>query len=1141
MSHIAKSLLRWALFGLAVMLLPGMAAAQKSTVTGEVTDQSGAAVPQAAVVLHSVDTGIDHTAETNATGSYSVDVPPAKYLITFSKSGFGDVQYTDVILTIDQTLTLNVRMELSAVKQTVEVSAASVPQVDLQTAQISNVIEQQQMDDLPLILRDPYQLVLLGPGVTQADDFGGISANGTRTRNNNFLLDGVDNNDADVPGSLGGITTQNPDSTQEFRVITNSFAPEYGRNNGAIIDVITRSGTNNFHGNAYYYGRWDALGARDFFNHQIDPLTGGVEPKNPYVRNLYGASVGGPIIKDKTFFFINYQGDRFVTTLTNASTVPTEAFKTGIFQYTNPVTGATDMINLTVPGSGQNGTSVGLDPVVQKILALYPAPSVGNGDGVTGTLFYPSQSREKDEDGTIKIDHRLSQNNSLFARYVYNWFIATNPFDDDFLPGDLGGVATPQKTQSFSVGLTSTIGSSFTNDLRFGGNRANFVFSCTGVSTFNGVDPNLIDQVGHGPDYGLPFLSGFGCQALGDTDEQDSRQGTYQTWDYMSRVVGKHTFKWGGEFRDVYSNNFTSFSSRALVDFNNYTDFLLTPVPTSTISAGEDPYLFELEDMSSLLLGLVSTQSQTQFFNNNNVRTQNDLLGFRQHEVGIFGQDTWKILPNLTLTYGLRWEYYGVPYEVHSNLGQLFENPNTVLGPSGFFTFTPVGPGNAQLYSDYHRNFEPRFGFSWDPFKTGRTAIRGAMGVFSDRVYGNLAEDARGDPPFQPSLENLIGASETVSTLSIPQELSLNPIVPNGAGAFPDLFAPNIKPPRVVSWNFGLQREITHNLTIDVNYVGNHGTRILRVLDGNPPQPALVNELLAMGVPPAALQGENLYFGTLFEGLPFNPVNNNAFFHTFTDQTTAKSFYDGLQSEVSLRNFHGLLIQLAYTYSHALDNASDPLVQTLGNGNYPVNSLNLGPEYGNSPFDARQRASINFVYNLPFGRGSARLNNGFIGRIFEGLQFSGIGQMQTGSPYDIFGPLDTLHTGLADRATVVGSLKNPPGTIENHTGPPLSAFNNDSGAVLPIPWGITSNVARNFFYGPGFDNWDAAFTKTTSITEHVKFQLRAETYNLANHVHFAKPVNAISSPNFGLSLSQVGQNDGTTGARQFQVSGRLNF
>src|SRR5208282_946904 len=290
-------------------------------------------------------TSSERSTTSTDTGAYTISsLPPGIYNFTFTKAGFKVARFAQITLTVDQTMTLDAKLEVGAVSSTVEVAAASVAQIDTETATLSNVVEHAQMTELPLILRDPYQLVLLGPGVTQSDGLGGVSVNGGRERNNNFLLDGADNNDADVPGPLGGLVAENPDATQEFRVLTNNFAPEYGRNNGAIIDVVTRSGTNQFHGDSFYFGRWDALGARDFFNHQIDPLTGDVAPKNPYVRNLYGGSFGGPIKKDKAFFFINYQGDRFVTSLTNTATVPTAAFKTGMFTYTNPSTGATQTL-----------------------------------------------------------------------------------------------------------------------------------------------------------------------------------------------------------------------------------------------------------------------------------------------------------------------------------------------------------------------------------------------------------------------------------------------------------------------------------------------------------------------------------------------------------------------------------------------------------------------------------------------------------------------------------------------------------------------------------------------------------------------------------------------------------------------------
>jgi hypothetical protein len=1127
---------------LVAMAASNTAFAQNATVTGTVVDTTGAVVAKANISVHNVNTNTDRAAESSAEGNYTVaQLPPGVYNISVTKDGFKTVDVNAVTLVVDQNFTLNIKLEVSSVAASVEVNAQSVAPVELQNATISNVIEEKQMTELPLILRDPYQLVLLSTGVVQTDAEGGVSVNGGRERNNNFMLDGVDNNDADVPGNLGGLTSQNPDSAQEFRVMTNNFAPEYGRNNGAVVDVITRSGANAFHGDAYYFGRWDALGARDFFNHQIDPVTGNVAAKNPYVRNLYGASLGGPIIKNKTFFFLNYEGDRFNTTLTNNSIVPTAAFRTGIFTYTNPQNGVSTPVDISTPGSINNAAGAALDPTIQKIFALYPLPNVPSGDGVTGTLFFPSVSRARNENATMRVDQKLSANNNLFVRYIFNWANDPNPFHTDTLPGGLGGVSSFQRTQGLSVGLTSTPWPTFINELRFGGNRGHLFFGCDGVSVFNSF--GFIDPVGNGADFTPSNVATMGCQPLGETNAQDSFQGTYQTLDNMTKVSGTHTFKWGGEFRDVYSNNFTGFGSRELFTFDNASDFgisVLKNIPGAADSA-------QLEDMASTLMGLVAIQSQTQFINPNNVRTPTDLLGFRQHEVGIYGQDTWKIRSNLTLTYGLRWEYYGVPYEVHSQLSTLFQDPSGTAP----FTFTPVGPGNPSLWSDYHRNFEPRFGFAWDPFKTGKTSVRGAIGVFSDRVYGNLVEDARGNPPFQPSFANFAGGSQTLTGSTPPGSLSLNPVVPDGAGIFPDLFSQNMRPPRIVTWNFGVQRDLGHNLTIDANYVGNHGTRILRVVDSAPPQPALVNELIADGVPASTLQFTNLYFGaettdpnTGLPLLPFDPVNNNAFLHAFEDETSGKSFYDGLQLQLSERNFHGLLIQFSYTYSHALDNSSDPLLPTAGNGNFPVDSFLPQHEYGNSGTDVRQRGVINFVYQAPVGRGTSRWNQGFIGRAFEGWELSGIGQFQTGLPYDIFnsddngqanGVIDTLHTGLADRATVVGSSSRQPGTDEAFTGPPISAFTQTPA------FGVPSNVGRNHWYGPGMDNWDFVLAKNTSISERFKLQLRLESYNIFNHVHFAKPDNFLFSPFYGESLSQVGQNDGSTGARQLQIGAKLVF
>lgn len=1148
----------------AVFFLCPFVLAQTASINGTVSDSTGAIIQDATVTVRNTATNAIRVAETSGSGVYNVtELPAGSYEVAVEKTGFASVKFADLVLTVDQALTVNAKLDVGAGQEQITVESATVP-VDTTDAQLSNVVEHEQMTELPLILRDPYQLVLLGPGVTQSDGLGGVSVNGGRERNNNFLLDGADNNDADVPGLLGGITSQNPDSTEEFRVITNNFAPEFGRNNGAIIDVVTQSGSNNLHGNAFYFGRWDALGARDFFNHQIDPNTGLVAPKNPYVRNLYGASLGGPIVKDKTFFFVNYQGDRFVTNLTNTSTVPSAAFKTGVFTFTNTDNGSSQAINVTGTAAGtnnNNATTVGLDPVMQKIFALYPSPTTTNPDGITGELFFPSESREKDEDAVVKIDHKISSSNALTGRYIYNWFHDPNPFHSDFLPGGLGATYSFQRTQGLALSLTSNPSATIVNELRVSANRTNLFFGCNGVSVFNSF--GYTDQVGRGADFNLPTFTGFGCSYLGDADSQDRRSGTYQYWDTLTKVVGSHTMKFGGEFRDVYSNNYTDFSSRAAFTFNIFTSDGINVLQNINPNLQGSEYN-AFEDMTSALLGFVNSQSQTQFFTKAGARLTNDELDFRQRELGVFAQDQWKLRPNLTITYGLRWEYYGVPFEAHGNLSNLFQDasgaPPALAGGGNGFTFSPVGPGTgSQLYSSYYRNFEPRFGFAWDPFNDGKTSVRGGLGVFSDRVYGNLVGDARGNPPFQPSLYNAIASSfGPTSTAQLvnqvaPAQLTPSPVVPQLSLLFPDLFAHTIKPPEVVTWNFGIQRQLTAKLTLDANYVGNHGTRILRVVDGNPPQPNLVASLLADGVAAQALQFNELYYGSELGALPFDAVNNNAFLHTFTDETTGHSWYDGLQTQVTERAMEGLQIQLAYTWSHALDDSSDPLVTTAGNGNYPVDSYALNREHGNSGFDTRQRAVVNFIYQPGIGRGRGLLNHGLVGRVFEGWEISGIASFQTGLPYDIFGPLDTLHTGISDRATVINSsvLKQTPssGHINSgggvFTGYNPAAFNLETGANEPIPWGVPANVVRNNWYGPGENNWDVALSKTTSLAESVSLQLRLETYNLFNRTEFTKPTaggnNNTSSPDFGYTFSTVTLPDGTTSARQIQLGAKLIF
>jgi len=400
------------ILGITILALLGslVAFAQTGSIIGTVTDKSGAVIQGASVTVTSLDTKATHVVTTTGTGAYTLtNLPVGRYEITVKKDGFRTLKVSDAVLAVDQVLSANAQLEPGAVSEEVQVQGSELPPVDLDTAQVSNLVSSRQMQDLPLITRDPYSLVLLSPGTAQTNSrLGGFTVNGSRERNNNFLLDGVDNNDTSVPGIPDGLLSANPDSTEEFRVITNNFNAEYGRNTGAIIDVVTKGGTNAFHGAAYEFGRWNGFGgARDWFN----PRTGSdgtFNPMNPYVRNQFGYSFGGPIFKNKTFFFVNEEFQRYRTTLTNSATVPTAAFKTGIFTWNG------QPVDLTASGAN-NAFGAPLDPTVQKLLALYPTPPSST-NGLTGTVFFPSSSRTNGYNPVVKIDHQITKSESVSLR-----------------------------------------------------------------------------------------------------------------------------------------------------------------------------------------------------------------------------------------------------------------------------------------------------------------------------------------------------------------------------------------------------------------------------------------------------------------------------------------------------------------------------------------------------------------------------------------------------------------------------------------------------------------------------------------------------------------------------------------------------
>jgi hypothetical protein len=467
---------------------------------------------------------------------------------------------------------------------------------------------------------------------------------------------------------------------------------------------------------------------------------------------------------------------------------------------------------------------------------------------------------------------------------------------------------------------------------------------------------------------------------------------------------------------------------------------------------------------------------------------------------------------------------------------------------------TIVGPGTGkQLYSPDHSNIEPRLGFSWDPFKDGKTAVRGAFGIFHDRVFGNLFGNARGNPPFEQDynqfpLDSMAGfyggALNGPFPLVVPAT-NPSPTIPDGSQLAPTLFDPHFRNTASNNWNFGIQRELPGNYTVDLSYVGSKGTYIYRAVDGNPPDPALVAQLVAFcsdptnafGCTPATVSSTRLYNGADNGLLPFNAVAHNALLQPAVNRAVGNSNYNAMQLKINHRLSHGIQVQGAYTWAHGLDDSPDPIDPAQGNRTFPRNSRNLAQDYGNSDNDIRHVLVINYVWELPFGKGKGFLNSGVVGKVFEGMQFSGITSVQGGHPFEIRSTRDSQRTGISAWADLVA---NPNAAGANDTSHNKIYFRNPDAFVNPN-FGGPGNIGRNQFYGPGFVNFDLVWSKVTSLGERFKLETRVEGYNIFNHPHFQQPDNLISDSTFGQILSTASRPDATTSARQMQVALKLNF
>jgi hypothetical protein len=1146
--------LRILLGSIFLILVATLAMAQTGSISGEVTDPTGAVVSGAAVLVTNSETGATNKFETNASGNYTVsNLPVGTYTVSFEKAGFKTLKFDNVNVSVALVLPLDAHFELGNAQETVSVSVENEAPVETESSQVSNLVDDTRMKALPLITRNPYELVLLSPGTAQSTGSGGFVVNGSRDRNNNFLLDGVDNNDTSVPGTAGGVLAASPENSEEFRIITDNFNAEYGRNTGAIIDVVTKSGTNSFHGNAYWFGRYNNIGgARDWFN----PKSGG--PPNPYVRNQFGYSIGGPIWKNKTFFFFNQEFQRFPTSNTVSATVPTQAFVNGVFTYHGIDQSNGNTVDVPIdltPGSIQNQTfasnfgayaTAPPDPTMQKIFAKFPTPQVLNADGFSGLAFFPDASNLRAYQATAKIDHHLTETEIVSLRYGYDPGRDPSPFGDATLPNNVGATSSSFISQGVSANLTSTLSTTMVNNFQFGWNHVAVDFACTGLSDLNSVYP--VDQFGHGSEFIMNPFSSFAC--ANDTllsDGQGRRTSTASYGDNLTWVRGSHTLKFGGEFRNVHESGSSNFGQRRQVSTNAGT----IGVPDLIGVAPPNVDTTTLDDAVAAWFGLSVGDNQSQFFDKAGNRKGDDDKFYIQHEYGFYAQDTWKLRRNFTLNLGLRYQLYGVPYEKNGNQSNLYTDPRS---------FPVVFQVNRQLFDDDYTNFEPRVGFSWDPKSDGKMVVRAGFGIFHDRIFGNLFGNARGNPPLQATynaqlFQTINNAFPGQGNAEFPLQPPTQPFdasIPDGALAGPTIFPSHFPSSTLNSWFFGIQRELPGQMVMDLSYVGNTGVHIFRVLDANPPDPSRVADIVAAcsvpnpgGCTPDDVQGPILYFGGDIGLFPENGVAHNAIgrgsFPAALNQAEGTANYNSLQLKVTKRMSHGLQLQGAYTWSHSIDNSNDPIVPGLGGVSFSRNPVNPDQDRGNSDHDIRHVAVISYIWDMPFGRGKSFANSGILGRVLEGFELSGIVTLQSGRAFDIFSTLDPQRVGRVGRPDLVGDPFA--GTL---VIPGSKVFFTNPNAFVTGPFGRAGSVGRNQFHGPNFANADITLAKQMKIFERLTLETRVEVYNLLNHPNFAPPgtfaaENTINSGFLGTMNSQIGRPDGTTGARQFQLAAKLVF
>lgn len=1143
-------------------------------IRGTVTDPAGAVIPNAQMVATNQDTGVKFTTTSQSNGGYTFQqLPIGTYTISASAPGFKGFSATGIKLSIDQEYVEPVQLQVGGSTETVEVQADAV-QVNTTDMQLNNIVGAKQIIEYPLIGRAFTQLELILPGVqAPSDRFGNnYSVNGSETQQSSYLIDGADTNDY-VINTIG--IEPNVDALSEFNLITGPLNAEYSRNSGAIVSSVVKSGTNHFHGDAFEFYRDTFLNTPGFFNTSTirdasGNVTGFKKTTPKFHQNLFGGTLGGPIFRDKLFFFGAYQGNRARqpqgSNGAGNSIVPTLAQRAGNF---SGATFSTNVIpgQIVIPGcasgvetfaacfasnGGQLPTSA-FNPISAALLNKYvPAPNSGSNRFV----FNPTTNLVQDQ-GILRVDFSPTTKDQFDFVGIYQHAPTsdTTPFTGPSLPG-FGDVSTSEIHQ-FTVDYNRQLSSTAVNAFALHYTR----FNLGSVTPAKVVAPSSVGFSINPQDAAnesLPLISLTGGFAIGFTTNgpQPRIDQNYQVDDNFSKVIGHHNLKFGYDGRrfsyDTHfdgsnngSYNFSSRGSNANTSGNVFLDFELGNTNSYNQGAGGRITAIAYEDY-------------------------------------LYGQDTWKVSSTLTLDYGLGWQ---LDTAVHNKqygdkgVNCFIPGQQSVIFPTAPLSLNfPGDPGcnDAQGAVTPYKDFGPRIGFAYSPelgFLSGgdahKLSIRGGYGIYYNRTESegalqNLSQvpfginssgirDVQNGPTDKPAFGNPYMNDNTGSTIKNPFPASFpkpgdTSVVFTSNPLYLSQYSPGYKAPYAENFQLSIEREFPGQSVFTASYVGSVGRHNQQTIEGNPVTQAGHDACLADPVCVASqADQEILYPGHTLHPQALDPITGATHFSSASQiSTEGSSNYNALELSLKKGSTHGLAAQVSYTYSHALDDVSSYEGGGFG-GERGYNQYDHALNYGNADFDARHRLVIAPIYTIPMHPGS---QYSFRNLVTSGWELSGIVTFATGHPFDISyqgGESYALYCSAGDFYYTCPDVPNQVAPLQRTNPHSLTTrgqffdgnINTPTSSFTDEVTGSFGNISRNKFFGPGIDNTNLQVSKNFAYSkdnpDHT-IQLRIESYNLFNHTNFHNPNgNPDNGPGvFGVIFQ-------ADPARQFQLSGKIFF